>query len=75
MSDGIESGAVQPLPMTVLTEYQVEDAFRFIAPEKHIGKVLVKIRDEESESVINPPEKIMLAVPRTSISTPTNLTY
>lgn len=65
INEGIKNGAVQPLPMTVFTEQQVENAFRFLASEKHIGKVLVKIRDEEFESLVNPPEKIIPAVPRT----------
>lgn len=37
--DGIKSGAVRPLPATVFSENQIEQAFRFIATGKHIGKV------------------------------------
>lgn len=47
VSEGIESGAVRPLPVTVFSENQVEQAFRFMASGKHIGKVVIRVRDEE----------------------------
>ena len=47
VTDGINSGVVQPLPQTVFPICATETAFRFMASGKHIGKVLVKIRDEE----------------------------
>ncbi|KAI1300230.1 Fatty acid synthase [Halotydeus destructor] len=46
--DGIESGEVTPLRYDVFEKDQSEDAFRFMATGKHLGKVLIKIRDEES---------------------------
>lgn len=45
--DGIKSGAVRPLNGEVFSRDQVEQAFRFMASGKHIGKVLVQIRQEE----------------------------
>jgi fatty acid synthase len=45
--DGIKSGAVRPLNSEVFQRDQVEQAFRFMASGRHIGKVMVKIRDEE----------------------------
>lgn len=45
--DGIKSGAVRPLNSEVFARDQVEQAFRFMASGKHIGKVMVKVRDEE----------------------------
>lgn len=65
VSEGIENGAVQPLPSTVYSEHQVEQAFRFMASGKHIGKVLLKIRDEESRKVQPPKPKTVTAIPRT----------
>lgn len=47
ISDGIKSGEVRPLKSEVFERDQVEQAFRFMASGKHIGKVVVKIRDEE----------------------------
>ncbi|CAH1129520.1 unnamed protein product [Ceutorhynchus assimilis] len=46
MDEGIKSGAVQPLTRTVFNENEVEKAFRFMSTGKHIGKILIKIRDE-----------------------------
>ncbi|PSN28987.1 Fatty acid synthase [Blattella germanica] len=65
LSEGIKSGAVRPLPSTVFSESQVEQAFRFIATGKHIGKVLLKIRDEEPKKVLKPTTKLVSAIPRT----------
>lgn len=65
INEGIESGAVRPLPSTVFSEQQIEQSFRFMATGKHIGKVLLKIRDEEKQKVIQPSTKIVSAIPRT----------
>ncbi|XP_014215720.1 fatty acid synthase [Copidosoma floridanum] len=65
VSKGIESGAVRPLPATVFSEQQIEQGFRFMATGKHIGKVLLKIRDEEPEKVTHPTPKVVASIPRT----------
>ncbi|XP_014471165.1 PREDICTED: fatty acid synthase-like [Dinoponera quadriceps] len=65
MSEGIASGAMRPLPTTVFSEEQIEEGFRFMATGKHIGKVLLKIRDEEPKRLVQPSPKVVLAVPRT----------
>lgn len=65
VSEGIKSGAVRPLPSTVFTEQQIEQSFRFMATGKHIGKVLLKIRDEEKQKVVQPQPKVVAAIPRT----------
>ncbi|CAG9818816.1 unnamed protein product [Phaedon cochleariae] len=65
VTEGIKNGAVQPLPRTVYNEQQVEQAFRFMASGKHIGKVLLKIRDEESRKAQRPAMKTVNAIPRT----------
>lgn len=41
---GIRDGVVKPLKCTVFPKSQVEDAFRYMAQGKHIGKVLVQVR-------------------------------
>lgn len=64
-SDGIKNGAVQPLPTTVFTENQVEQAFRYIATGKHMGKVVLKIRDEECRKSQKPAMRLVSAIPRT----------
>nr|CAI5827466.1 unnamed protein product [Callosobruchus analis] len=65
VSEGIASGAVRPLPKTVFNEHQVEQAFRYMASGKHIGKVLLKIRDEESRKAQKPVVKTVNAIPKT----------
>lgn len=43
----IRNGVVVPLKTTVFAANEVEQAFRYLASGKHIGKVLLKIRDSE----------------------------
>ncbi|XP_059765124.1 fatty acid synthase [Balaenoptera ricei] len=49
---GIRDGVVQPLKRTVFPKTQVEDAFRYMAQGKHIGKVVLQVREEEQEAVL-----------------------
>lgn len=49
---GIRDGVVQPLRRTVFPKDQVEAAFRHMAQGKHIGKVVVQVREEEQEAVL-----------------------
>lgn len=44
IDEGIKSGVVQPLDATVFTREDSEQAFRYIASGKHIGKVLIQVR-------------------------------
>ncbi|KAF5283102.1 hypothetical protein FQA39_LY17409 [Lamprigera yunnana] len=43
---GIAGGYVKPLPRRVFEKDDIQQAFRHMAAGKHIGKVLIKIRDE-----------------------------
>lgn len=43
VSDGIQSGVVQPLQTSVYERNDIENAFRFMAHGNHIGKVLIKV--------------------------------
>ena len=40
-------GAIKPLLTNVFEKNEVEQAFRFMTAGKHMGKVLVKIRNEK----------------------------
>lgn len=51
---GIRDGVVQPLNCTVFPKDRVEDAFRYMAQGKHIGKVVVQVRGTASTSVSGP---------------------
>lgn len=49
---GLVEGYIKPIKRTVFDKSQVEDAFRFMASGKHIGKVCIKIRDEEYDGTV-----------------------
>ncbi|GBM39328.1 Fatty acid synthase [Araneus ventricosus] len=63
--DGINAGVVKPLDRTVFGRNAIEDAFRYMAKGVHVGKVLLKIRDEEPEKCAVPKTLILPAVPDT----------
>ncbi|XP_075219330.1 fatty acid synthase-like isoform X2 [Lycorma delicatula] len=63
LSDVLKSGAVKPLRRQVFDGDQFEQAFRsvcfcyytrYISTGKHIGKILIKVREEESSKVYKP---------------------
>jgi fatty acid synthase len=59
MAEYIQAGIVKPLPFTCFEHDELEGAFRFLASGKHIGKVLLKIRDGVSA------QKLIQALPKT----------
>jgi len=66
VAEGIKTGAVVPLPTSVFNDQQVEQAFRFMASGKHIGKVVIKVRDEEDgKKAVQPKARLINAIPRT----------
>lgn len=44
LKEGILRSVVQPLKTTVFERDQVEQAFRYMAQGKHIGKVILQVR-------------------------------
>jgi fatty acid synthase, animal type len=50
----IERGIIKPLKTNVFEASQVEQAFRFLASAKHIGKVLLKVRENENDEATLP---------------------
>ncbi len=44
----LKTGVIKPLNSTVFDACDIEEAFRFMAAGKHIGKVLLKIREDEN---------------------------
>lgn len=69
VAEGIKTGAVRPLRTTVFNDKQVEQAFRFMASGKHIGKVVIKVRDEEPQKIVPSSPKLIPAIPRTYMHT------
>ena len=45
----LKSGIIKPIKTTIFAANQVEQAFRFLASGKHIGKVLLQIRENEND--------------------------
>ncbi|XP_077489974.1 fatty acid synthase-like [Amblyomma americanum] len=64
--EGILSGAVRPLEVNRFRWDQAEEAFRFMASGKHIGKVVLEVRKEESTRQACPASPLTVeAVART----------
>lgn len=61
---GLKNGSVKPLVRTVFGVDEVEKAFRFMAGGKHLGKVIVKLREEENERDARPDLRLYKAIPR-----------
>ncbi|XP_023289558.1 fatty acid synthase [Orussus abietinus] len=47
VAEYMKNGCIKPLTRTVFPKDQVEAAFRYMAAGKHIGKVLIRVRDEQ----------------------------
>ncbi|XP_039312213.1 LOW QUALITY PROTEIN: fatty acid synthase-like [Solenopsis invicta] len=67
VSERIKNGAVRPLQATIFSDQQLEEGFRFMATGNHIGKVLLKIRDEEPKKRV-PMPKTVTAIRRTYLN-------
>ncbi|XP_054723843.1 fatty acid synthase-like [Uloborus diversus] len=48
VNKGIADGVVQPLNTILFNHDQAEQAFRYMASGRHIGKVVLKVREEEA---------------------------
>lgn len=51
MKNDINSEIIKPLKTNVFAADEIEEAFRFLASSKHIGKVLINVRDHNKESL------------------------
>ena len=49
--EGIGEGFVKPLPRTVFSADEVEKSYRYMMTGKHVGRILIKLRNEEEGSV------------------------
>ncbi|XP_065210550.1 fatty acid synthase-like [Planococcus citri] len=54
MQDMLNQGIIKPIHRIIFHADEVESAFRCMAAGKHIGKVLIKIRDEEKDRTFKP---------------------
>lgn len=63
MYNGISTGEVRPLSYHTFEREDIEKSFRFMASGKHIGKVLIKIQDEQS--TVNNSEQLYPCIAQT----------
>ncbi|KAH9507034.1 hypothetical protein DERF_011738 [Dermatophagoides farinae] len=66
--DGIKRGVVKPIQRTSYRWNEVEQAFRYMSTGKHIGKVIIKMREEEKEKQILAKPLKVIANRRTSFN-------
>ncbi|XP_071569097.1 fatty acid synthase-like [Temnothorax nylanderi] len=59
IAEGLKNGAIKPLCRKVFNKNEIETAFRYMAAGKHIGKIIIRVHQEE-ESLDAP----LLAYPR-----------
>lgn len=55
MDEGLKRGVVKPLSRHVFEWNQAEEAFRFMATGKHVGKVLMRMRRQNGEPITASP--------------------
>ncbi|XP_049273436.1 fatty acid synthase-like [Rhipicephalus sanguineus] len=60
--DGVASGVVRPLDAIRFSRDRAEEAFRFMASGKHVGKVVLEIRPEESPQKTAPASPLAVEV-------------
>lgn len=63
VQEGIDAGYVKPLPTTCFKSDELEKAFRYMTTGKHIGKVLIEIRNE-NDKLTNHQNETFKAAPR-----------
>lgn len=54
----LKSGIIQPLHSTVFDVHELEKAYRYLSTGKHVGKVVIKVRDEP-QSPMTVPIKVL----------------
>lgn len=68
IQQGIDKGAVQPLEMTLFNDNESEMAFKHMADKECIGKVAIKIRQEEDDDMEAIPfPKYVPSTPRSEV--------
>ncbi|XP_070493817.1 fatty acid synthase-like [Chironomus tepperi] len=50
LENDIQSGVIKPLKTNIFPANQIEQAFRFLASGKHMGKVILQIRKSETDN-------------------------
>ena len=53
ITKGMQAGFVKPLKATVFNKNDVEEAFRYMAKGKHMGKILIKVNHSFISVIFN----------------------
>ncbi|KAL9897232.1 fatty acid synthase-like [Glossina fuscipes fuscipes] len=61
IDNDIANGIIQPLPATVFQAHEIEQAFRHMVGGKHMGKVVIQVR-EDPEAEFTMPVKVVKQV-------------
>lgn len=61
MEKDLHNGIIQPLPSTVFQVNEIENAYRYLGTGKHVGKVIIQIREDE-QSTLSVPLAVELKV-------------
>lgn len=56
----LRRGIIQPLHSTVFECHEIEKAYRYLSTGKHVGKVILKVRENEYDEFTEP----IAAIPR-----------
>ncbi|KYQ49068.1 Fatty acid synthase [Trachymyrmex zeteki] len=59
VADGLESGTIRPIQVKIFPKTDIEEAFRYMASGKHIGKIIINIHEKNG-----PLDKHILAYRR-----------
>ncbi|KYN14433.1 Fatty acid synthase [Trachymyrmex cornetzi] len=59
VADGLENGTIKPIQVKIFSKTDVEEAFRYMASGKHIGKIIINIHEKNE-----PLDKHILAYRR-----------
>ncbi|KAL7036630.1 hypothetical protein ACKWTF_008883 [Chironomus riparius] len=54
MQNDLDRGIIKPLKTTIYKAHEIEQAYRFLASGKHMGKVIVQIRENETDEMTLP---------------------
>jgi fatty acid synthase, animal type len=58
VADDIKRGVIKPLQTNSFDAKDIEKAFRFLASGKHIGKIVLKVRDNKDDAASQPIQVI-----------------
>ncbi|KAF2904462.1 hypothetical protein ILUMI_01702 [Ignelater luminosus] len=61
---GFLNGWIKPLSRMIFKQDEVEPAFRYMAGGKHIGKVIIKLREEEADLDVLPQPQLFNGISR-----------